>query len=47
MLNIVKYAEEKLDLPSNPYEKPRPSFLDYIKSCNDETIEYDLDGYGI
>jgi hypothetical protein len=30
MLNIVKYAEEKLDLPSNPYEKPRPSFMDYI-----------------
>ena len=34
MLNIVKYADEKLDLPTNPYEKARPSFLDYIKSCN-------------
>jgi hypothetical protein len=47
MLNIIKYSEEKLDLPTNPYEKPRPQFIDYIKTLNDETTEYDLDGYGI
>lgn len=47
MLNIIKYQEEKQDLPTNPYVKERPSFIDYIKSLNDETQIYDLDGYGI
>jgi hypothetical protein len=47
MLNIVKYAEEKLDLPSNPYAKERPPFIDYIKTLTDETTVYDLDDYGI
>ena len=47
MLNIIKYQEEKLDLPSNPYAKARPSFVDYIKTLDDETQAYDLDDYGI
>ncbi len=47
MLNIIKYSEEKLDLPTNPYEKARPTFMEYIGTLNEETTEYDLDGYGI
>ncbi len=47
MLNIIKYQEEKLDLPTNPYAKVRPSFIDYVKTFHDETTVYDLDDYGI
>jgi hypothetical protein len=46
MLVIVKYSE-KLDLPSNPYEKTRPTFQEYLATLTNETKEYDLDEYGI
>jgi hypothetical protein len=47
MLNIIKYSEEKQDLPTNPYDKPRPTFMEYIGTLTEETTDYDLDGYGI
>lgn len=37
MLNIIKYQPEKLDLPTNPYAKVRPSFIEYVKTFHDET----------
>jgi tubulin--tyrosine ligase-like protein 12 len=46
MLNIVKHSE-KLDLPSNPYEKARPTLQEYLASLTPETREYDFDEYGI
>ena len=46
MLNIIRYSE-KQDLPINPYAKPRPSLLDYLKSLEESPKVYDLDEYGI
>lgn len=46
MLNIVRYSE-KQDLPTNPYEKARPTLIEAMRAFNDETTEYDLDEYGI
>ena len=46
MLNIVQYSD-KQDLPSNPYEKPRPTIKEYLPTLNDETTIYDFDDYGI
>ena len=37
MLNIIKYQDEKLELPTNPYAKVRASFIDYVKTFHDET----------
>lgn len=46
MTSIVKHSD-KLDLPSNPFEKERPTFQKYLATLNEETREYDFDEYGI
>ena len=42
----MRYSE-KQDLPTNPYEKARPTLIEAMRAFNDETTEYDLDEYGI
>ena len=43
---LIRHSD-KQDLPSNPYEKKRPTFQEYLASLTEQTIIYDLDEYGI
>lgn len=46
MLNTIKYSN-KLELPSNPYAKKRPTLDEYLSSIQEGHKIYDLDEYGL
>lgn len=46
MRSICKHTE-KLDLPTNPYEKAKLAFPEYLATLTEGTLEYDFDDYGI
>ena len=46
LLNITRFSD-KMELPSNPYSKSRPSLEEYLATITQEVIDLELDDYDL